>query len=97
MTKAAHDAVTDEYIINGNKVFISGAGQSDLYLVMCRTGESITCVVVPKGTPGLSFGAKENKMGWDVQPTRQVNFEDVRVPTANRYSQRTVIFRIRYY
>ena len=61
---------------------------SDLYLVMCRTGEnSISCVVVPKEAPGLSFGAKEDKMGWNCQPTRQVNFEDVRVPAANRFAQ----------
>lgn len=71
-------------MINGNKVFISGAGQSDLYLVMCRTGDNISCIVVPKGTPGLSFGKKEDKMGWNVQPTRQVIFEDVRVPASNR-------------
>lgn len=59
-------------------------GQSDLYLVMCRTGESITCIVAEKGTPGLSFGANEKKMGWNCQPTRQVNFEDCRVPARNR-------------
>ena len=58
---------------------------SDLYVVMCRVeGGSISSIVVPKGTPGLTFGAKEDKMGWNCQPTRQVNFEDVRVPAANR-------------
>jgi alkylation response protein AidB-like acyl-CoA dehydrogenase len=61
------------------------SGQSDLYLVMCRTGESITCIVVEKGTQGLTFGSMEDKMGWNSQPTRQVNFEDVRVPASNRY------------
>ena len=58
---------------------------SDLYLVMCRTGASeISCIVVEKGMPGLSFGQKEDKMGWNCQPTRQVIFEDVRVPASNR-------------
>jgi len=61
-------------------------GLSDWYLVMCRTGESISTVLVPKESKGLSFGGKEDKMGWNVQPTRQVNFEDVRVPAANRYT-----------
>lgn len=84
-TKAVYDAKTDEYVLNGSKVFISGAGMSDLYLVMCRTGDSsISCVVVEKGMPGLSFGAKEDKMGWNCQPTRQVIFEDMRVPAKNR-------------
>lgn len=89
VTKAQFDASTNEYVLNGAKVFISGAGISDLYLVMCRTGESsgagaISCIVVPKGTPGLTFGANEKKMGLRCTPTRQVNFEAVRVPAANR-------------
>jgi alkylation response protein AidB-like acyl-CoA dehydrogenase len=79
-----YDANTDEYVLNGSKVFISGAGLSDLYLVMCRTGETISCIVVEKGMRGLSFGAKEDKMGWNCQPTRQVIMEDVRVPAKNR-------------
>eukprot|EP00602_Paraphysomonas_sp_CaronLab_P005343 CAMPEP_0185017980 /NCGR_PEP_ID=MMETSP1103-20130426/832_1 /TAXON_ID=36769 /ORGANISM="Paraphysomonas bandaiensis, Strain Caron Lab Isolate" /LENGTH=411 /DNA_ID=CAMNT_0027547615 /DNA_START=19 /DNA_END=1254 /DNA_ORIENTATION=+ len=78
----------DHYTINGGKAFISGAGMSDLYVVMCRTGGSgprgISCLLVPKDTPGLSFGADEKKMGWKVQPTRQVIFEDCRVPVSNR-------------
>mmetsp|Transcript_3043 Transcript_3043/g.4745 ORF Transcript_3043/g.4745 Transcript_3043/m.4745 type:complete len:380 (-) Transcript_3043:326-1465(-) len=94
-TKAEYDAGSDEFVLNGSKVFISGAGLSDLYLVMCRTGEKeISCVVVPKGTPGLSFGAKEDKMGWNCQPTRQVNFEDVRVPASNLLGQRGEGFKI---
>jgi alkylation response protein AidB-like acyl-CoA dehydrogenase len=72
------------YVLNGGKAFISGAGLSDIYLVMCRTGEGISCLMVPKDTPGLSFGADEKKMGWKVQPTRQVIFEDVVVPVTNR-------------
>lgn len=87
-TKAVLDKSTSEYVINGGKAFISGAGQSDIYLVMCRTGgagaDGVTCLLVPKDTPGLSFGADEKKMGWKVQPTRQVMFEDCRVPVGNR-------------
>ena len=79
----------DHYVINGGKAFISGAGLSDIYLVMCRTGsqeekgEGVSCILIPKDTPGLSFGANENKMGWKCQPTRQITFEDVRVPLTN--------------
>jgi alkylation response protein AidB-like acyl-CoA dehydrogenase len=77
----------DEYVLNGTKQFISGAGASSIYVVMARTGAAgaggITAIVVPAGTPGLSFGANEKKMGWNAQPTRQVVFEDVRVPVGN--------------
>lgn len=86
-TKAALDPKTNEYVINGDKAFISGAGQSDIYVVMCRTGgdgpKGISCFVIPKDAAGLSFGANEKKMGWACQPTRQINFENVRVPAAN--------------
>lgn len=81
----------DEYVINGVKQFISGAGSSAVYVVMARTGEpgshGISAIVVPDGTPGLSFGPNEKKMGWNAQPTRQVIFEDVRVPVANRLGE----------
>ena len=85
-TKAVRDG--DEYVINGSKQFISGAGSSAWYLVMVRTAElgakGITAVVVPADAPGLSFGANEKKMGWRAQPTRQVVFENVRIPVGNR-------------
>lgn len=85
-TKAVRDG--DHYVLNGSKAFISGAGTSDLYVVMCRTGETgpkgVSTIVVEKGTPGLSFGANEKKMGWNSQPTAVVNFEDCRVPAENR-------------
>jgi alkylation response protein AidB-like acyl-CoA dehydrogenase len=88
LTKAEFDPTTNEYIVNGGKAFISGAGMSDLYLVMCRTGgkgaEGITCLLIDKDSKGLSFGSNENKMGWKVQPTRQISFEDVRVPANHR-------------
>jgi alkylation response protein AidB-like acyl-CoA dehydrogenase len=71
------------YVLNGTKQFISGAGASDLYLTMLRTGgdgpDGISALLIPKETPGLSFGANERKMGWNAQPTRQVIFEDARV------------------
>jgi alkylation response protein AidB-like acyl-CoA dehydrogenase len=76
------------YVLNGSKAFISGAGVSDLYAVMCRTGGEgaggISCVLVEKGTPGLGFGRPEAKMGWNSQPTATVTFQDCRVPVENR-------------
>jgi alkylation response protein AidB-like acyl-CoA dehydrogenase len=87
MTKAILDPETHEYVLNGGKAFISGAGMSDLYLVMCRTGndgpKGISCMLVPSDAPGLLFGANEKKMGWKVQPTKQVIFEDCRIPADN--------------
>ncbi|XP_026154908.1 isobutyryl-CoA dehydrogenase, mitochondrial [Mastacembelus armatus] len=77
----------DHYILNGSKAFISGGGDTDIYVVMCRTGvkgpKGISCLVVEKGTPGLSFGKKEKKVGWNSQPTRAVIFEDCAVPVTN--------------
>ena len=76
------------YKLNGSKAFISGGGRSDLYVTMVRTGDAtargISCVVVENGTPGLSYGKPENKMGWNSQPTTLVNFQDCVVPVANR-------------
>jgi len=78
----------DSYVLNGSKAFISGAGTSDIYVVMARTGadgpKGVSTFVVEKDTPGLSFGAQERKMGWNAQPTAQVNFDNVRIPAANR-------------
>ncbi len=95
-TKAVLDG--DHYILDGQKQFISGAGVSDLYVVMVRTGEAgpsgISTVVVEKGTPGLSFGANEKKMGWNAQPTRAVIFENCRVPVANRLGPEGIGFKI---
>ena len=77
----------DHYILNGSKAFISGAGYSDLYVAMVRTGDAgangVSCFLIEKDTPGLSFGANERKMGWNNQPTAQVIFEDCRVPVEN--------------
>src|SRR5262244_3990916 len=85
-TRARRDG--DHYVLDGAKAFISGAGTSDLYVCMVRTGgagpKGISCIVVEKGTPGLAFGALEKKLGWKTQPTATVNFENCRVPVANR-------------
>jgi alkylation response protein AidB-like acyl-CoA dehydrogenase len=78
----------DHYVLNGTKQFISGAGAADFYFVFARTGGEgaggVSAFAVTKDTPGLSFGADERKMGWNAQPTRQVIFEDCKVPDANR-------------
>ena len=77
----------DDYVLTGVKQFISGGGEASVYVVMARTGEpgarGITAFLVPDGAPGLSFGVKEQKMGWKAQPTRQVILDEVRVPAAN--------------
>ncbi|MFC5343613.1 isobutyryl-CoA dehydrogenase [Brevundimonas staleyi] len=84
-TTATRDG--DHWVLNGSKAFISGAGTSDVYVVMARTGEAgpkgISAFVIDKDTPGLSFGAQEKKMGWNAQPTAIVQFDDCRVPAAN--------------
>ncbi|MDX1781676.1 MAG: acyl-CoA dehydrogenase family protein [Thalassovita sp.] len=85
--KTRAERSNDGYILNGTKAFISGGGYSDAYVVMCRTGDDgprgISTVVVEDGTDGLSFGGLEDKMGWKSQPTRQVQFDDCRVPASN--------------
>lgn len=95
-TRAVRDG--DHYVVNGVKQFISGAGVSDLYVTMVRTGEAgpsgISTLVIEKDAPGLSFGALEKKMGWNAQPTRAVIFEDVRVPVTNLLSDEGVGFKI---
>jgi len=81
----------DHYVLNGSKAFISGGGVSDIYVAMVRTGDEgakgVSCFIIEKGTPGLSFGANEKKMGWNNQPTAQVIFEDCRVPVENRVGE----------
>ncbi|WP_322517662.1 isobutyryl-CoA dehydrogenase [Rhodopseudomonas palustris] len=95
-TRAVRDG--DDYVLNGQKQFISGAGANDLYVVMVRTGGDgpggISTLVVDKDTPGLSFGANERKMGWNAQPTRAVIFENARVPVANRLGDEGIGFKI---
>ena len=95
-TRARRDG--DHYVIDGTKAFISCGGVSDIYVVMARTGEGgprgISTVIVEKGTPGLSYGAQEKKLGWKTQPTAMVMFENCRVPVANRIGAEGQGFKI---
>ena len=95
-TRARRDG--DHYVLDGAKAFISGAGVSDVYVCMVRTGgegpRGISCIVVEKGTPGLSFGAQEKKLGWKTQPTAMVLFENCRVPVANRIGEEGEGFKL---
>jgi hypothetical protein len=94
-TKAVRDG--DDYVLNGAKQFISGAGWSDIYVVMARTSDDgargVSCFVVEKDMPGVSFGPNERKMGWNAQPTAQVIFEDARIPAKNRVGKEGDGFR----
>ena len=84
-TRAVKDG--DHYVVTGSKAFISGGGENDIYVTMVRTGQEgpkgISCLVIEKDMPGISFGAQEKKLGWRSQPTAQVNFDGVRVPAEN--------------
>jgi alkylation response protein AidB-like acyl-CoA dehydrogenase len=95
-TRAERDG--DSYILNGTKAFISGGSTSDIYVCMVRTGGAgpggISCLVVEKNTPGLSFGKREAKLGWNSQPTTAVIFQDCRVPAANRIGAEGEGFKI---
>ncbi len=95
-TRAVRDG--DDYVLSGQKQFISGAGAGDLYVVMARTGgdgpSGISTLIVPGDTAGLSLGANERKMGWNAQPTRAVVFENARVPVANRLGEEGIGFKI---
>jgi len=95
-TRAVRDG--DCYVLNGQKLFISGAGASGVYIVMARTGGEgaggISSLIVPGDAAGLSFGASERKMGWNAQPTRAVIFDNVRVPIANRLGTEGEGFKI---
>jgi len=95
-TRAVRDG--EQYVLNGSKAFISGGGRSDIYVCMVRTGDAgaggVSCLVVEAGTPGLSYGAQERKLGWNSQPTAMVIFEDCRVPVANRIGAEGEGFKI---
>ena len=95
-TSAVRDG--DHYVLNGTKQFISGAGSNDLYVVMARTGgegpKGVSCFLVEKDRPGLSYGTEETKMGWHVQPTAQVIFDDCRIPAENLLNDEGMGFRI---
>ncbi|WP_422096647.1 acyl-CoA dehydrogenase family protein [Variovorax sp.] len=87
-----------EYVINGGKAFISGAGSTDVLVLMARTGgagaSGISAFAVPADAPGVSYGKKEHKMGWNSQPTRTINFDNVRIPAANLLGKEGEGFRI---
>lgn len=95
-TKAVRDG--DHYVVSGSKAFISGGGQNEIYVCMVRTGvegpKGISCLVIEKDMPGVSFGANEKKLGWHSQPTAQVNFDGVRVPAENLVGGEGEGFRI---
>src|SRR5436305_789591 len=95
-TKAVLDG--DHYVVSGSKAFISGGGENEIYVCMVRTGQDgskgISCLVIEKDMPGVSFGAQERKLGWHSQPTAQVNFDEVRVPAENLVGGEGEGFRI---
>jgi len=95
-TKAVKDG--DHYVVTGSKAFISGGGENEVYVCMVRTGQEgpkgISCLVIEKDMPGVSFGAQEKKLGWHSQPTAQVNFDGVRVPAENLVGGEGEGFRI---
>jgi alkylation response protein AidB-like acyl-CoA dehydrogenase len=95
-TRAVRDG--DHYVVSGSKAFISGGGENEIYVTMVRTGQEgpkgISCLVIEKDMPGVSFGAQEKKLGWHSQPTAQVNFDEVRVPAENLVGGEGEGFRI---
>jgi alkylation response protein AidB-like acyl-CoA dehydrogenase len=95
-TRAVKDG--DSYVVSGSKAFISGGGENEVYVTMVRTGQDgpkgISCLVIEKDMPGVSFGAQEKKLGWHSQPTAQVNFDEVRVPVENLVGGEGEGFRI---
>lgn len=88
----------DHYVLNGGKAFISGAGSTDVLVVMCRTGgpgpSGISTLLVEANSPGIQYGKKEEKMGWNSQPTRTISFDNVRVPAAHLMGQEGDGFKI---
>ncbi len=89
-----------EYVINGSKMFISGAGSTDLLVVMARTGQQkdgpngISAFAIPANTPGIEYGKNEHKMGWNSQPTKAISFDNVRIPVENRLGEEGEGFKI---
>ena len=81
----------DAYVVNGSKVFISGAGETDVLVVMTRTADAgpkgVTALMIPADAEGIEYGKKEHKMGWNAQPTRMISFDNVRVPVSNRLGE----------
>lgn len=88
----------DDYVLNGSKMFISGAGATDVLVVMARTADTgakgVTAFIVPADLPGISYGKNEMKMGWRAQPTRLISFDNVRIPARYRLGEEGEGFRI---
>jgi len=98
--KTRAEAVGNEYVINGSKAFISGAGATDVLVLMARTGDGpsgaagISAFAVPAHLPGIHYGKKEEKMGWNSQPTRQISFDNVRIPASHLLGREGEGFKI---
>ena len=98
--KTRAELVGNEYVINGSKAFISGAGSTDVLVLMARTGDAqsgasgISAFAVPADTPGISYGKKEQKMGWNSQPTRTISFDNVRIPASHLLGREGEGFKI---
>ena len=98
--KTRAELVGNEYVINGSKAFISGAGSTDVLILMARTGDAqsgasgISAFAVPADTPGITYGKKEHKMGWNSQPTRTISFDNVRIPANHLLGQEGEGFKI---
>lgn len=98
--KTRAELVGNEYVINGSKAFISGAGSTDVLVLMARTGDAasgasgISAFVVPADTAGITYGKKEHKMGWNSQPTRTISFDNVRIPADHLLGQEGEGFKI---
>ena len=98
--KTRAELVGGEYLISGSKAFISGAGSTDVLVLMARTGDGqsgsagVSAFAVPANAPGISYGKKEEKMGWNSQPTRVINFDQVRIPAHNLLGQEGEGFKI---
>lgn len=89
----------DDFILNGSKMFIAGAGSTDFLVVMARTGgegaSGVSAFAVDAKCEGISYGRKEDKMGWNSQPTRMITFEDIRVPAINMLGEERDGFYVR--
>ena len=96
--KTTAQLVNGEYVINGSKAFISGAGATDVLVLMARTGaggaHGVSAFVVPADTSGIGYGRKEEKMGWNSQPTRTISFDNVRIPADHLLGQEGEGFRL---
>ena len=96
--KTRAELVGNDYVLNGSKAFISGAGSTDILVLMARTGDAgaagISAFAVPANLPGIHYGKKEEKMGWNSQPTRTISFDNVRIPANHLLGREGEVFKI---